>query len=154
MVIQQDGASNRRARRAWRGLLLGAAALLSAQSAQAEWRRAETANFLVYGEGSETDLRRHAERLERFDALLRRQLSVPPMEGGRKLPVYLVYTNSDLRQTNPNLPEGAAGFYSASEIDVYSVLNRRSGDDILFHEYAHHFMFQNFPGPRASPSSS
>ena len=146
-MIQQDGASQRRALRPWRGLLLGAAALLlSAQTAQAEWRRAETANFLIYGEGSETDLRRHAERLERFDALLRRQLSVPPMEGGRKLPVYLVYTNSDLRQTNPNLPKGAAGFYSASETDVYSVLNRRSGDDILFHEYAHHFMFQNFPG--------
>lgn len=146
MMIQQDDASNRRERRAWRGLLLGAAALLSAQSAQAEWRRAETASFLVYGEGSEGDLRRHAERLERFDALLRRQLNVAPTEGVRKLPVYLVYTNKELRQTNPNLPEGAAGFYSASEIDVYSVLNRRSGDDILFHEYAHHFMYQNFPG--------
>ena len=130
-----------------RGLLLGGViALTSLQAAQAEWRRAETANFLVYGEGSEGDLRRHAERLERFDALLRRQLSVPPVDGARKLPVYLVYTNSDLRQVNPNLPEGAAGFYSASETDVYSVLNRRGGDDILFHEYAHHFMFQNFPG--------
>ena len=145
MMIQRDGA--RRRRSAWRGLLLGGAALLlSAQAAQAEWRRAETANFLVHGEGSEGDLRRHAERLERFDALLRRQLNVPPMDGARKLPVYLVYTNKELRQVNPNLAEGIAGFYSASEIDVYAVLNRRSGDDILFHEYAHHFMFQNFPG--------
>jgi len=147
MMIQRDGARGRRSASAWRGLLLGGVALLlSAQAAQAEWRRAETANFLVYGEGSEGDLRRHAERLERFDALLRRQLNVPPMDGGRKLPVYLVYTNKELRQTNSNLPEGAGGFYSASETDVYSVLNRRGGDDILFHEYAHHFMFQNFPG--------
>lgn len=130
-----------------RALLLGGAiALTSLQAAQAEWRRAETTNFLVYGEGSEGDLRRHAERLERFDALLRRQLSVPPMDGARKLPVYLVYTNKELRQVNPNLAEGVAGFYSASETDVYAVLNRRGGDDILFHEYAHHFMFQNFPG--------
>ena len=130
-----------------RALLLGGAiALASLQAAQAEWRRAETTNFLVYGEGSEGDLRRHAERLERFDALLRRQLSVPPMDGARKLPVYLVYTNKELRQVNPNLAEGVAGFYSASEADVYAVLNRRGGDDILFHEYAHHFMFQNFPG--------
>lgn len=130
-----------------RALLLGGAiALASLQAAQAEWRRAETTNFLVYGEGSEGDLRRHAERLERFDALLRRQLSVPPMDGARKLPVYLVYTNKELRQVNPNLAEGVAGFYSASETDVYAVLNRRGGDDILFHEYAHHFMFQNFPG--------
>jgi Tfp pilus assembly protein PilF len=147
MMIQRNGVSARRSARAWRGLLLGAAALLlSAQAAQAEWRRAETANFLVYGEGSENDLRRHAERLERFDALLRRQFNLSPMEGVRKLPVYLVYTNSDLRQVNPHLGESAAGFYSASETDVYSVLNRRGGDDILFHEYAHHFMFQNFPG--------
>ena len=147
MMIQRDGARGRWSASAWRGLLLGGAALLlSAQAAQAEWRRAETANFLVHGEGSEGDLRRHAERLERFDALLRRQLNVPPMDGARKLPVYLVYTNKELRQVNPNLAEGVAGFYSASETDVYAVLNRRSGDDILFHEYAHHFMFQNFPG--------
>ena len=147
MMIQRDSASNRRSDRAWCGLLLGAAALLlSAEAAQAEWRRAETANFLVYGEGHEGDLRRHAERLERFDALLRRQFSLRPMEGVRKLPVYLVYSNKDLRLVNPNLAEGVAGFYSASETDVYSVLNRRGGDDILFHEYAHHFMAQNFPG--------
>ncbi|MFK0298385.1 DUF1570 domain-containing protein [Brevundimonas sp. NPDC090276] len=138
---------NRTIVRLSRALLLGGViTLTSLQAAQAEWRRAETANFLVYGEGSEGDLRRHAERLERFDALLRRQLSVPPMEGARKLPVYLVHTNKDLRQVNPNLAEGVAGFYSASETDVYAALNRRGGDDILFHEYAHHFMFQNFPG--------
>ena len=147
MMIQRNGASGRTLSRALRTLMLGGAlALLSAQAAQAEWRRAETANFLVYGEGAENDLRRHAQRLERFDALLRRQFSLPPMEGMRKLPVYLVYTDSDLRQVNPHLSEGVAGFYSASETDVYSVLNRRGGDDILFHEYAHHFMFQNFPG--------
>lgn len=147
MKAQEGGASKRPLTRTLRGLALGAATLLlSAHAAQAEWRRAETANFLVYGEGSENDLRRHAQRLERFDTLLRRQFSLPPMEGVRKLPVYLVYTNGDLRRVNPHLAEGVAGFYSASETDVYSVLNRRSGDDILFHEYAHHFMFQNFPG--------
>lgn len=151
MMIQRNSASARRSVRAWRGLALGGALgvtalLMSGQTAQAEWRRAETANFLVYGEGSENDLRRHAERLERFDALLRRQFGLQPVEGVRKLPVYLVYTRGDLQRVNPNLPEGAGGFYSASETDVYSVLNRRGGDDILFHEYAHHFMFQNFPG--------
>ncbi|WP_312148190.1 DUF1570 domain-containing protein [Brevundimonas sp.] len=146
-MIHWNGTRVGRLSRTLRAMLLGGViALGSVQAAQAEWRRAETANFLVYGEGSEGDLRRHAERLERFDALLRRQLSVPPTEGSRKLPVYLVYTNSDLRQVNPNLVEGVAGFYSASETDVYAVLNRRNGDDILFHEYAHHFMFQNFPG--------
>ena len=147
MMIQPYTTPGPRALRALRNLMLGGAlALLSAEAAQAAWRRAETATVLVYGEGSEGDLRRHAERLERFDALLRRQLGVAPVQDARKLPVYLVYTQSDLRQVNPNLGEGVGGFYSASETDVYSVLNRRGGDDILFHEYAHHFMFQNFPG--------
>lgn len=146
-MIHRNGTRAGRLARTLRVLLLGGAlALGAAQAVQAEWRRAETPNFLVYGEGSEGDLRRHAERLERFDALLRRQFSLPAIEGARKLPVYLVYTGADLRRVNPNLVEGVAGFYSASETDVYAVLNRRGGDDILFHEYAHHFMFQNFPG--------
>ena len=133
--------------RGMRGLALGVALLMaSGGAAQAEWRRAETANFLVYGQGSERDLRPHAERLERFDALLRRQLGVSPVEGARKLPVYLVFTGKELRQVHPGMDERTAGFYSASEVDVYSVLNRRSGNHVLFHEYAHHFMFQNFPG--------
>ena len=48
MMIQPHTTPGRRALRALRNLMLGGAlALLSAQAAQAEWRRAETANFLV-----------------------------------------------------------------------------------------------------------
>lgn len=123
-----------------------AVAMAAATPANAEWLRAETDNFVVYGEGRPDDLRRHAEKLERFDAMMRRQFGIGAAEGARKLPVYLVYTGRELREIHPGLPEGAAGFYSASEIDVYAALNRRSGDDVLLHEYAHHFMYQNFPG--------
>lgn len=147
MRTQRVGASGGALKRALRGLALGAATLLlSAQTAQAEWWRAETANFVVYGEGSRNDLRRHAEKLERFDALLRRQFSLSPMDGARKLPVYLVSSGKELRELYPRLPENIGGFYSATQIDVYAALNRRGGDDTLFHEYAHHFMHQNFPG--------
>ncbi|WP_433947579.1 hypothetical protein [Brevundimonas diminuta] len=128
-------------------LFLTAGTALWATSAQAEWRRAETSSFIIYGEGSENDLRPHAEKLERFDALLRRQFNRPALEGVRKLPVYLLHTRRDLAEVFPAVAEAkAAGFYSASETDVYAVVNRRSGDDLLFHEYAHHFMYQNFPG--------
>nr|WP_312294042.1 hypothetical protein [Brevundimonas diminuta] len=128
-------------------LFLAAGTALWATSAQAEWRRAETSSFIIYGEGSENDLRPHAEKLERFDALLRRQFNRPALEGARKLPVYLLHTRRDLAEVFPAVAEAkAAGFYSASETDVYAVVNRRSGDDLLFHEYAHHFMYQNFPG--------
>lgn len=147
MTIQPHKTSRRGVSRALRNLMLGGAlALLSAQAAQAEWRRAETDNFVVYGEGGEGDLRRQAEQLERFDALLRLQFGLPPVDGVRKLPVYLVRTRAELRELRPRLPERVGGFYSASPIDVYAALNRRSGQHVLFHEYAHHFMHQNFPG--------
>lgn len=127
--------------------LAAAGLLLFPRSAAAEWRRAETANFVVYGEGAESDLRPHAEKLERFDALLRRQFNRPALDGVRKLPVYLLYTRNDMAEVFPAMEEHrAAGFYSASETDIYAAVNRRSGDDLLFHEYAHHFMHQNFPG--------
>lgn len=132
--------------RLWASGLAAAAVMASGTPASAEWLRAETDNFVVYGEGRQDDLRRHAESLERFDALMRRQFGIGPAEGARKLPVYLVHTRSELREIHPGLPETAAGFYSAGEIDVYSALNRRGGDDVLLHEYAHHFMYQNFPG--------
>lgn len=146
MTIQRDGASAR-ASRALRAMMLGGAiALMAAPAAQAEWRRAETTHFLVYGEGGERDLARYAERLERFDALLRRQFGLPEIEGARKLPVYLLTGARELREFNPGLPEGVGGYYSASPIDIYAALNRRNGGNTLLHEYAHHFMHQNFPG--------
>ncbi|MBN9478968.1 MAG: hypothetical protein J0I52_01895 [Bordetella sp.] len=147
MAFQRDGAAAAAWRRGLSAGLILAALTLSALPVQAEWRRAETANFVVYGEGSEGDLRPHAEKLERFDALLRRQFNRPALEGVRKLPVYLLHTRRDLAELYPAMAErNAGGFYSASETDVYAAVNRRNGDDLLFHEYAHHFMHQNFPG--------
>ena len=129
--------------------LLGAATaacLLMPGTAQAEWRRAETERFIVYSDGSERGLRDYAVKLERFDALMRGQFGLPATTGGRKLPVYLVGGPSELRKVRPGLARGVGGFYSASESDVFAVLQRGIDDDILLHEYAHHFMYQNFPG--------
>jgi hypothetical protein len=54
-------------------LLLLALALvaLTPASALAEWRRAESAHFVVYSDGSERSLREYTAKLERFDALMR-----------------------------------------------------------------------------------
>ena len=42
-----------------------------ASPANAEWRRAETAHFIVYGDVPERTIRAYAQKVERFDALLR-----------------------------------------------------------------------------------
>lgn len=114
--------------------------------AEAEWRRAETERFIVYSDGSERTLREYAIKLERFDALMRGRFGLTAAAGERKLPVYLVGGPDDLRRVRPDVARGVGGFYSASEFDVFAVLQRGIEDDILLHEYAHHFMYQNFPG--------
>lgn len=126
------------------GLVL---ALSAPQTALADWRRAETAHFIVYSNGSERNLRDYAARLERFDALLRRVTSVTSgADGLRKLPVYLVEDGRELRIVQPDLPEGVDGFYRASPYDIRAILIRGQEDDLLLHEYTHHYMSRNSPG--------
>jgi len=122
-------------------------ALSAPQAALADWRRAETAHFVVYSNGSERNLRDYAARLERFDALLRFVTNVPTnADGLRKLPVYLVENGRELRVVQPDLPEGVDGLYRASAFDIRAILVRGRRDDLLLHEYTHHYMSQTSPG--------
>lgn len=114
--------------------------------AHADWRKAETRHFIVYGNGFERDLRDDAIELERLDQLMRTTFALPDVEGGRKLPVYVVRNRRELGIVSPGLDERAAGFYTAHFRDVRAVAIRGDGDEFLRHEYAHHFMFRNFPG--------
>lgn len=133
-------------------LLLLALALvaLTPASALAEWRRAESAHFVVYSDGSERSLREYTAKLERFDALMRLRFGGGQDDDIRRLPVYLVGDGRALRIAQPNLPEGIAGYYSASESDTFAILERGKSDDILLHEYTHDFMARTaggrFPG--------
>lgn len=113
---------------------------LTPASAFAEWRRAESPNFIVYSDGSERNLRDYTARLERFDALMRVRFGRGTDESIRKLPVYMVENGGALRTALPKLPEGFTGYYSTSENDIFAILVRGESDDILLHEYTHHFM--------------
>lgn len=112
---------------------------LTPASALAEWRRAESQHFVVYSDGSERSLREYTAKLERFDALLTSRMGGAQAEA-RRLPVYLVADARALRVAVPGLPTGIAGYYSASDMDVFAVLVRGESDDILLHEYSHHVM--------------
>ena len=114
--------------------------------AHADWRKAETRHFIVFSNGFERGLRDDAIELERIDQLMRVYFALPDVEGARKLPVYIVRNRDELAVAAPGLPEGAAGVYSANFRDIRAVAVRRTGDEILRHEYGHHFMFRNFPG--------
>ena len=116
-------------------LLIG----LTPASAFAEWKRAQSEHFVVYSDGGERALREYTAKLERFDALLTSHMGGARTEA-RRLPVYLVGDGRALRVAVPGLPTGIAGYYSASDTDVFAVLVRGESDDILLHEYGHHVM--------------
>lgn len=127
--------------------LAAAAALLAPGLAEAKWLKAESPRFIVYGEGDANGLREYAEKLEIFDSILRFShgmdvAGAPP----RKLEIYLVSDNRELRLVAPTLGESIAGFYTASQGDIFAMAIRDTEPDfVVLHEYAHHFMLQYFP---------
>ncbi|ATQ41971.1 hypothetical protein [Caulobacter mirabilis] len=127
--------------------VVAAAALCAPGLAQAKWLKAESPRFIVYGESSERSLREYAEKLEIFDSVLRYKHGMdlsgaPP----RKLEIYLVADNEGLREVEPALGSGIAGFYSPGMGDIFAMAIRdREPDFVVLHEYAHHFMLQYFP---------
>ena len=135
-----------------RGLFFFVAFVLSlaggALPAQAEWRRAVSTHFIIYSAASEENLRAVAEKLERFDGLLRRLTPVPPIETERRLTIYMPGSINAIEQLLGR--RGPAGFYSPDISGPYAVAPRRGAseyfeaDVILFHEYVHHFMLQHF----------
>ena len=117
--------------------------------AEANWLRAESPNFIVYSEGSEAALRQRILLLEDFDRLLRFMTNVEAPPAPTKLTVYVVRGLRELRTVRPGLNETTAGFYAATPTGIAAFVDQRAeaGDnEVLFHEYAHHFMMQYAPG--------
>jgi hypothetical protein len=104
--------------------LLAAAVLAIGSPVRAEWLRAESDHFVVYGR-SEKSVRDYASMLEDFDSLLRRLHGRPKDEvTPRKLPIYLVSSIGQLRRVLPNAKDGMAGVYLSSVPEVFVVAIR------------------------------
>ncbi|HEY0651254.1 hypothetical protein [Phenylobacterium sp.] len=129
---------------------LGALALVAiAGPAQAAWIKAETDKFIVYGQGSEKAVRDYAAKLTTFDMLLRiYNPSVKDRKPPTKVQVFMLGNAQGLKRVRPNVGRYVLGFYAAMNEGVFAfaVNSEQFGsDDVLFHEYAHHFMLENFP---------
>lgn len=124
--------------------------LLWPSAACAEWLKAESDRFIVYGTGSEAQVRGLVTRLSAYDAVLRLlnpgARDDPPSQ---KFEVYLARGAGDLRRVRPGLPGTIRGFYSANENAVFAMAMVThvglTTDETLFHEYAHYFMHEHFP---------
>lgn len=124
---------------AWLGL---------AAPAQAAWIEGRTQHFTFYGDVSPDTMRRFAERLERYDAALRR---ITGAAETARVDIYLLPSESDVQALRGG--RGVAGFYSASAQDAHTFVPLTDSSQgsqygirpiqILFHEYAHHLLLGN-----------
>jgi len=125
-----------------------------AQEPTGRWVRAESPHFVVYSADGEREAREYALMLEDFDGVLRRFHGKQDAPAGRKLPVYLVRDNEQLQRVFPG-SDRAAGIYTPALQEIfivavkgvgdYSTLDLTVGDNIVLHEYVHHFIMQYFP---------
>lgn len=136
------------------GLAAGFTMAATTAPAEAKWLRADTDNFIIYSEGSDKSLRDFAGKLERFDAALRIRFGIPGDKEPNRLTVYLVERAADAaRLTAGKLGPSIAGFYTPDPEGSYAVSNRENNavkgtpewQQILFHEYSHHFMRRFLP---------
>ncbi|HXG80795.1 MAG TPA: hypothetical protein VNJ05_03255 [Sphingomicrobium sp.] len=142
-------------------MILVLAGIGSAAPAHAEWWEARTDHFIVYSESSSKDAKQFAEKLERYDQALRSLQNIKPSEetDWTRVTVYRTGDQSDIGR----LAGGASvvGFYiprhngpvafstaRAARIEKGAAnADRRTELDpqtVLFHEYAHHFMYRHF----------
>lgn len=131
--------------------LLLAVLLLCPTVAAAQWKKAESNHFIVYGTMGEERLRSWALRLEKLHLTQKTMTGLGEEPKTIKVKVYVVDSFDDVQKTMPFPSQGVAGYYSASPRGPYTVISTESNADrgfssrfVLFHELTHHFMFQYF----------
>ena len=123
-------------------------ALLSGGSpAKAEWREATTDHFVIVSGGSEAELIRLGQRLEAVHWLMTQATGITPDERTVRVRIFLLDNIGDFhRVLGLRSSSDIAGIYLPGiEGAVALVPRNQSGGfstNILFHEYAHHFMLQ------------
>jgi len=126
--------------------------LFAPATARADWLRAESDRFVVYSEDSESALREYVQKLEIFDQAMLysfgQSIDTLPV---RKMQIYLVGNRRGLLRVNPQSGASTVGTYFPTEEDIFAVAitgddEGMSGEAVLMHEYAHHFMLNNLPG--------
>lgn len=119
-------------------------------AAHAEWLEASSDHFLIYGDQDEKTVKRFAERLERFHAAMvyfygtERTKPSP----SNRVTIFVVSSAAQVREVAGTKNRYLAGIYIARAGSSVSVIPKLraastqelSGETILYHEYAHHFM--------------
>ncbi|WP_076068612.1 hypothetical protein [Sphingomonas montana] len=148
--------------RYWRTGIVAALTILATPVAAAQWFEARSDHFVIYAPGSADTARDYATRLERFDKGLRVIRKRPDRPSDRSNPLFIYVLDNPAAverlcgangKRKPATCRNVAGFYQPRASGSVAFTPRRSGDGgkfdldaqtVLFHEYAHHFMFANY----------
>ena len=131
-----------------------ACACLIPSAAMADWQEASSRHFVLYSNDKPERVRAFTTKLERFDKALHVMRGLPdqPISPEARLTVYVVDNISDVQKLMGKGQGSVAGFYAARSHAVAFVPRHADGEDsddlsaqqILLHEYTHHFMFSNW----------
>jgi tetratricopeptide (TPR) repeat protein len=137
------------------------ALLLVAATANAEWLEASSDHFVIYSDQNEKVVKGFAERLERFHAAMAHVFAKPQTKPGpsNRVTVFVVSSAAKVRKVIGTKDRYLVGTYiprAGSAVVVIPRLRHASkyqvsGETILYHEYAHHFMIAGLtarPYPR------
>lgn len=128
-------------------------------AAQAEWYEARSTHFIVYSDGSRDDAQAYAEKLERFDYVLR---TLHRIDSSRAVNPLRVFLFSGAGEVGDMIGASSIAGYYVSDARAQMFVGTRSRargtsgsrtsrsarmdpETVLLHEYSHHFMYQNFP---------
>ena len=123
-----------------------ASCVLSSPAQALEWRRADTPRFIVYSDGDAGTLREAAQQLELYETALRLMHQLDPNgASAQRIAIYLVRDHAGLTAVEPDLRDEVAGFYQATDDEIFAMaIRERRDQSTLLHEYAHHFMIGSF----------
>lgn len=121
---------------------------LAAAPAHAAWHEAKSKHFIIYADVAPDELKRMAERLERFDQAARklRAMDDPPLTDAERLTIFAL-EDEDAVGRLLDAP-GTLGLYRTGAGGSVAYVPRNRGysaqrsyitpDNVFFHEYAHH----------------
>jgi tetratricopeptide (TPR) repeat protein len=133
---------------------VGAALLLLSVPAHAEWYEAQSKHFVIYADEPPQVLQSFAGQLEKFDRAVRtvRDMDDPPVGAGGRVTIYVLKNSDAVSDSAVGKSSRIAGFYIPRASGSVAFVPRNLGDGsvwdmdadtILFHEYAHHLMFES-----------
>lgn len=138
------------------------AVTMIAPPAQAEWRVAETENFIYYSEAPPEELRETVGRMQIFDKLVRGLTGNTRPPSPLKVVIYEVADMDEVNKTFPFPSQGVGGYYNSTTQGPFLVTFRNNlrtsgksmlktnqesrawGPQVRQHEYLHHYMYQYF----------